>query len=90
MADHILYNFYEAESLTINAAMFGSILAPGAAIEAPWGLIEGQVIANSWSGNAQVNDAAFTPPALEVPEPGNLSLFLLGALGLLASRRSNG
>ncbi len=90
MSENILFNFYEAETLTINAALFGSVLAPKAHIESPHSVIWGQVIADSWNGNTQINDNAFTghssnSPAT-VPEPSTLAIFSLGIMGL-ASRR---
>lgn len=86
-SNNILYNFFEADTLNINAAMYGSILAPGAAINAPSGVIEGQVIAASWQGNTQVNDKPFAPSAVSVAEPASLSLLILGLFGLLARRK---
>jgi choice-of-anchor A domain-containing protein len=88
LADHILFNFFEADTLTINAAMFGSILAPTAAITSPWGVIEGQVIAASWEGNTQINDnALLTPPSVSVLEPSSLSLLSLALFGLFTRRK---
>jgi choice-of-anchor A domain-containing protein len=97
MSDNILFNFYEAENLTINAALFGTILAPKANISAPWGVIWGQVIANSWVGNTQINDSPFVSniPELErlpaiskdVPEP--YSVIILGLALLTLTLRRN-
>jgi choice-of-anchor A domain-containing protein len=86
MSDSILFNFYEAESLDINAALYGSVLAPKADITAPHGVIWGQVIANSWVGNAQINDNPFDGDSVDVPEPSTIAIFALGMIGL-ASRR---
>lgn len=65
--------------------MFGSILAPNADIKAPHGVIWGQVIANSWQGNTQINDNPFTDTTVEVPEP--TYLFILSLGGLAFTRR---
>lgn len=89
-SENILFNFFEAETLTINAAMYGSILAPKASIEAPHGVIWGQVIAESWHGNTQINDNPFVskkPNAgVTVPEPATLAIFALGIMGLLVRK----
>lgn len=74
---NILFNFFEAEEIDINAVIFGSILAPKANINSPYGAMWGQVIADSWSGNAQINDNAFISEnypfvikdSVAVPEP---------------------
>jgi choice-of-anchor A domain-containing protein len=98
MSDNIIFNFYEAENLTINAALFGSILAPKAHVSAPWGVIWGQVIANSWEGNTQINDSPFvsnipeqTPSSLKtknVPEPSSVIIFGLTLLTLTLGRKT--
>lgn len=94
MTDNILFNFFEAETLNINAAMYGSILAPKANISAPWGVIWGQVIAQSWTGNTQINDSPFVSfipqpsNSHDVPEPSILLIFSLAILGLILSRKA--
>jgi choice-of-anchor A domain-containing protein len=92
LSDHILFNFFEADTLGINAAMYGSILAPTAAISSPFGVIEGQVIAASWLGNTQINDNPFlspTPtPAVSVAEPSSIGLLSLALLGLFTRRKN--
>ena len=86
-SDRVLYNFFEAEVLEVNAALFGSILAPNASVLAAYGLIEGQVIADSWLGNAQVNDNPFITSPVSVSAPGSLGLLSLGLLGLAVIRK---
>lgn len=86
MADNILFNFYEAESVNINAALFGSILAPTADIIAPQGVIWGQVIADSWAGNTQINDNPFEDTTTNIPEPSTLAIFTLAMFGMAARR----
>ncbi len=86
ISDNILFNFFEAETLQINAALYGSILAPKADIKAPTGVIWGQVIANSWTGNTQINDNPFTSNRVTVPEPSTLAVFVLVAMGLVYRR----
>ena len=99
---NVLFNFYEAESINVRG-IIGSVLAPYATVENGWGVINGQVVADTWNSSVQVNSnhyfkpvdvAGFelvknTPPA-EVPEPGTLALMLAGAAGIagvVVSRR---
>lgn len=99
---NVLFNFYEAETVNVKG-IIGSVLAPYATVENGWGVINGQVVADTWSSSVQVNSnhyfkpvdvAGFelvknTPP-VEVPEPGTLALMLAGAAGIagvVASRR---
>jgi choice-of-anchor A domain-containing protein len=92
MSENILFNFYEAETLNINAALYGSILAPKASVQAPHGVIWGQVIADSWHGNTQINDNSFaghssnSAVTVPVPEPTTLAIFFLGVMCLVAGR----
>ena len=76
---YILYNFYEATSLTFGAIeIHGSVLAPWANIDFSNGHIEGQLIGLSLFGTGEAHNEPFSgnlPTA--VPEPS--SLFLLGA-----------
>lgn len=86
--DNVLFNFYEAEALTISGVgVYGSILAPLADITANNGQINGTVVAKSWRGAMQVNNAPFEgdiPPA-PVPEPSTLLLLGSGVLGLMGA-----
>ncbi|MDX2065168.1 MAG: choice-of-anchor A family protein [Fimbriimonadaceae bacterium] len=68
----------------------GSLLAPNADITTGWGVIQGQVIAKSWTGNSQTNLHLFTgnvPPAAPVPEPASMAVFGLSALAFLRRRK---
>jgi len=54
----VVWNFPSTTSVTLGKFVEGSILAPSAAINAT-GMITGQVVANSWYGRMQQNDASF-------------------------------
>lgn len=69
IANHVLFNFNGINDLRISSSVYGSILAPKAAVSTEWGVIWGQVMAKSWSGNQQVN---WSP--LEIPPGGNTSV----------------
>ena len=90
MSENIIFNFYEAEALHLNASLYGSILAPKADITAPTGVIWGQVIANSWDGNMQINDNPFVNTSVKVPEPSSLIIFFLGLIALCVKREAKG
>src|SRR6185312_2448827 len=58
--NHVLFNFIDATSLTFSGiGMEGSVLAPNAAINGQSGVIWGQVIGSSWSGNMQINQVYY-------------------------------
>lgn len=49
--NRVLFNFYEAKSLTLNSiGVEGSVLAPYADIKKASGIVHGTLIANSWEG----------------------------------------
>lgn len=89
MDSHILFNFNGINDLRIDSSIYGSILAPTAAISAKGGVIWGQVMAKSWSGDQQVNWNALnvptTTPTVNAP-PVWLLLFL--PLLIMLRRRS--
>lgn len=102
---NILYNFYEADSLSIeNLGLFGSILAPDAELTFDSGQINGTVVAQSMYGSGQFNYNPFgygdpfspqTPlPTAPVPVSEPQTLLLLGSgslllLGLNRRRKKN-
>ena len=83
---NIIYNFYEAESVTMDGGGFyGHILAPKADFTILGGDLSGQVIAKSWtSSGGQFNlwnglypSQEESLPATAVPEPATALLLLL-------------
>ncbi len=81
IANHVLFNFNGINDLRISSSVYGSILAPKAAVSTEWGVIWGQVMAKSWSGNQQVNWAPLDVPAgntppVSAPSPAALLLLL--------------
>jgi len=98
--DTVLFNFIDAETLNLaNIGVQGSILAVDADITTGWGVVWGQVVAESFTGPLQVNQVYFdgTPPspptepdsvAVAVAEPGTLAVFALGIIGLGIARRA--
>lgn len=88
-ANNVLFNFYEAKKLSISGGIYGSILAPNADVVTGHGVLNGQIIANSFAGNIQLNDAPFRvdQPAARVSEPLPFMLFLLGLMGCILMRR---
>ena len=94
--ENVLFNFLEAETLNLaNIGVQGSILATSADITTGWGVVWGQVVAESWNGPMQINQVYYngdsptpsTPVAnTEVPEPGMLALVGFGLAGLVYAR----
>jgi len=93
-AYNVLFNFYEAKNVNVKGVI-GSVLAPYATVNANWGVINGNVIVDSWSSTIQVNSNHYfqnvdvpgfnLPPGGgaphgEVPEPGSLALVFAGLL----------
>jgi len=58
---NVLFNFPDAVSLNVKG-IIGSVLAPNATVNANWGVINGQVIVDTWNSTIQVNaNHYFTP-----------------------------
>lgn len=90
LASQIMYNFKDVARLRVASDIYGTILAPKAAIQTNSGVVWGQVIAKSWTGNAEIDPAPLKPPAGGKPPvsaPPVWSLLLLCAALLLWRRR---
>ncbi len=84
----IVWNFYNATSLTINNQFGGSILATRASLTNNQN-IEGGVFVNSLTQNAEIHQQAFTANIAAVPEPSTYASMMvgLGLIGAMAARR---
>ena len=88
--DNVLFNFYEAGSLTLyGIAIQGSILAPLADVQADNGNINGTAIAQSWDGTMQFHHVPFESTESTTPAPvsGTLILLFSGLIALAGLKR---
>lgn len=101
-ASDVLWNFYDATSLTIQGInMIGSVLAPKASFSSSGGQLHGTLIVDSfhggqWGGSMELhNDGRYTggllTPTTPVPEPASWAMMIAG-FGLIggALRRRRG
>jgi choice-of-anchor A domain-containing protein len=93
IAENIVFNF-SGTSLFTNESITGSILAPNATVTGSGQQIDGQLIANNFTGSAEFHDLLFQgtlPPQTSTPEPA--SFLMLGAglivIGTQAKRLKN-
>ncbi len=91
--DCVIFNFYQASQVNINAQFGASVLAPLAQLTGN-AQIDGTLIANSLNYSGEIHGASFAgslPPAsiAGVPEPGSMLLLACGMIGIgLAGRRA--
>jgi len=86
-SNKVLLNFWDAKTLSMSGVgVFGSIFAPQADVSFSNGQLNGQLIANSFSGNGEMHISAFDG-TVPVPEPASFMILAIGGLGLLARRR---
>jgi PEP-CTERM putative exosortase interaction domain len=85
----VVWNFYEAENVSIDAKVIGSVLAPNATLSGFSGSLEGSVFAlavNLTNGEIHLQQPEFDIDTPVVPVPATLPL-LIGGLGALAALR---
>lgn len=86
----IIWNFYEAVTITLNTNFVGNILAPFASLASTGGDIDGAVgvLSIRSDHSSQIHDFNTTvKPPTEVPEPSTWFLFGLGSFALLMRRK---
>ena len=77
-AGDIIWNFYQATSVTLGTQIGGKILAPTAAVTNN-NQIDGSLVAKSWTGRGELHSNLFTGASpLAVPEPGTWALMMIG------------
>ncbi len=92
---NVLFNFADATTLTIATGFTANVLAPKASVTNGNGVINGNVVVDSWNSGVQINAnhyfVATEVPGLAsaVPEPETYAMLLagLGLVGVVARRR---
>jgi choice-of-anchor A domain-containing protein len=91
-ANNIIWNFYQATSVNLGTQIAGTVLAVNGNVTNN-NQIDGVLVANSFSGQGEVHDYAFTGtlPATQTvvtaPEPGSLTVLGAGLLAVGYARR---
>ncbi len=85
---HILFNFYQATSLSIQGVgVYGSVLAPFANVNFSSGQLNGTLVAGSLVGGGELHNDLFNGNIQSVPEPSELGFLGVAILPFLARRR---
>jgi choice-of-anchor A domain-containing protein len=93
---NVIWNFYDATSLTFANNFLGTVLATDAAVANTAGYIEGTLVANSFTQRAEVHQDTFQGDLSSVggsvsamPEPGTWAMLILGfgAIGFMQRRK---
>jgi choice-of-anchor A domain-containing protein len=86
LAPSLIWNFYNAGSVTMNGELAGTVLAPYATVNnhAP---IDGTLVAASYNGNGELHDYPFRGTRVAAPEPGGLAILGVALVGLIGTRR---
>ncbi len=83
-SDLTLFNFYQATSLTFSSvSMVGSILASSANVTYNNGNVNGELIANSFTGGGELHNSIFKNQKPPTNVPDTTSTALLGLFGLI-------
>ncbi|NLE02785.1 MAG: choice-of-anchor A family protein, partial [Fibrobacter sp.] len=86
LADRILFNLSDAQKLDFTyGTFFGTFLAMNAEVTGQSGDLFGGLFAESYNGQNQFHINSFTTTT--VPEPGTLSLIVLGLVGFIPMLR---
>jgi choice-of-anchor A domain-containing protein len=88
VARNVIFNMYNATSVTNDAEIGGTVLAPYATFSIQ-NAIDGTLVAQNFSGNGELRDYPFAgtlPSATPAPEPSTIAVLGVGLFGLRCAR----
>lgn len=96
LADRLLFNFVDAQSLYIEGPFFGIALAPNADVSGKNGNWKGGLFAKSYTGQYSTHqfylysfDFELPPePPTDVPESSTVTMLIVGAFAIFFSRKN--